>query len=62
VTRLGAHIPDVLIVLGLVAVTIGVLLVSVPAGVVVGGVLAVGLGTQLNADRVVAGDGQETAR
>lgn len=53
-TRVSSAIPDVLIVLGLVAIAVGVGLVYVPAGIGVGGALAAALGLQMNADRAAA--------
>lgn len=49
-TALLRHLPDALIVLGLLAVAVGAGLVYLPAGLVIGGVEAVVLGAVLNRD------------
>jgi hypothetical protein len=47
-------IPDALILLGLTAVALGAGLIYLPAGLVVGGAAAVGLGWVLNLDQAAA--------
>jgi hypothetical protein len=51
VSKPARLIPDLLIVLGLMALAAGAALVAVPAGLAVGGIEAVGLGYVLNLDR-----------
>lgn len=52
--RATSVIPDVLIVIGLAAVAVAAGLLSLPAGLAVGGVEAVALGVVLNIDRARA--------
>lgn len=53
-TRILRHLPDALIVLGLLAVAAGAALVYLPAGLIVGGGAGIALGAVLNHDQATS--------
>lgn len=55
-TRLLSLIPDLLLVLGLVAVAVGAGLVFLPAGFIVGGIELAAVGVRLDAAHLAEGD------